>query len=229
MSRLLELPPVQKLTPRRQKFVLAYMATFDAKAGAREAGYAPGSAAERGYEQLQRADVQQALAACVKQLTAKHEVTAERLMDELARTAFGDGMGKFTRRTSDGGIEIHIDEDADLEMLDGFTVDKATGRVTSVKLKDQGQAIFRLFKMVLQAKQHEPDSGQDQGMEPGKTAAETEFSDLTDTERDRQGHRDFLEDVQSYAETCGVWPDGTVEELHGALLEMLGDDEEETS
>ena len=222
MSRLLELPPVQKLTPRRQKFVLAYMATFDAKAGAREAGYAPGSAAERGYEQLQRADVQQALAACVKQLTAKHEVTAERLMDELARTAFGDGMGKFTRRTSDGGIEIHIDEDADLEMLDRFTVDKATGRVTSVKMKDQGLAIERLFRMLMLAKQH-------QDPPAPETPVEGEDPDETDAEHDRRQFREFAGAIKSWAETCGVWPGGSVEDYHREVLALAGAGEEETS
>jgi phage terminase small subunit len=84
-------PQTRPLTPRQSLFVAEYLVDLNAKQAAIRAGYAPGSAADRGWELLHRCP---AVMARLKQAMAEREqrtqIGAERVLKEIARIAFAD-------------------------------------------------------------------------------------------------------------------------------------------
>lgn len=75
---------------RHRRFVLEYLIDLNGKAAATRAGYAPGKAAVRACELLQRADVQAMLREELAARDARTRVTADRVILEYARIAFSD-------------------------------------------------------------------------------------------------------------------------------------------
>jgi phage terminase small subunit len=84
-------PQTRPLTPRQRLFVAEYLIDLNARQAAIRAGYAEGSAADRGWELLHRCP---AVMARLKQAMAEREqrtqIGAERVLKEIARIAFAD-------------------------------------------------------------------------------------------------------------------------------------------
>ena len=82
--------PTKKLTPRQAMFVSEILVDGNAAAAAKRAGYAPKAAKEQGYDLLTRPHIAEAVAAKRAKRLERNEVTADRVMQELARIAFLD-------------------------------------------------------------------------------------------------------------------------------------------
>lgn len=136
------------LTPKQQKFVDEYMIDLNATQAAIRAGYSVNRASEIGYQLLRKTTVAEAIAAKQKKLAAKAEITAERIINELAKIAFAD-MGNYATWGSRG---ITLKESTDLTPDQTAAVSELSETVTEsggstrFKLHDKKGALELLGK-----------------------------------------------------------------------------------
>ena len=79
-----------KLTDKQKMFVAEYLIDLNATQAAIRAGYSAKTAYRIGAELLQKTSVQEAIQKRQKDREARTGVTADRVLTELARVAFGD-------------------------------------------------------------------------------------------------------------------------------------------
>jgi phage terminase small subunit len=77
-----------KLNDRQRLFVKYYIATLNAAESARRAGYSVKTAKEIGYELLTKPHIVDAIEKSVEKKMEKADVSAERILEELASIAF---------------------------------------------------------------------------------------------------------------------------------------------
>ena len=80
----------KKLTTKQTRFVEEYVVDFNAAGAARRAGYSQKTATEIGAENLRKPHIARALQAKQTRLTARTEITAEKVLREYARLGFAD-------------------------------------------------------------------------------------------------------------------------------------------
>jgi phage terminase small subunit len=78
------------MTPRQRQFVAEYLVDLNAKEAAIRAGFSPRTAAEKGYQLLQRPDVKEHLEKAFKARERRTNITSDRVLEEIARIAFAD-------------------------------------------------------------------------------------------------------------------------------------------
>lgn len=78
------------LTPKQDAFCREYLIDLDATAAAKRAGYSERSAAERGYELRQIPSVQRRIAELQAERAERTNITADRVLQELALIAFSN-------------------------------------------------------------------------------------------------------------------------------------------
>ncbi len=78
------------MTPRQQRFVEEYLVDLNATRAAKRAGYSAKSASTRGYRLLRNPAVAAAVAKAQDKRAARTRVSADRVVTELAKVAFGD-------------------------------------------------------------------------------------------------------------------------------------------
>lgn len=83
------------LTPRRRRFVAEYLVDLNATQAARRAGYAPRSARGQGSRLLRHPAVAASIAAAQAARAERTQVTADAVVRELAKVAFGDPRRLF--------------------------------------------------------------------------------------------------------------------------------------
>lgn len=93
-----------KLTLREEIFVHAYLAFSNATEAAKSAGYSAKTAYAKGSELLKRPRVAKALEAAKGRIIRKHNVTAERVIEEMAVIGFSDVRNY--RMTEDGYVTL---------------------------------------------------------------------------------------------------------------------------
>lgn len=96
-----------KLTPKQERFVAEYLIHGDATRAASAAGYSTKTAAQQGYQLLQNPSVASRLAAKQQKLADKYEVTAERVIRELALIGFAN-MLDYVRIDQDGLARVDL-------------------------------------------------------------------------------------------------------------------------
>lgn len=82
--------PQLGLTPKQQRFVDEYLIDLNATQAAIRAGYSPNAAAEQGYEHLRKPHIQMAIAEARKAMQERTQITADKVITELALIAFAD-------------------------------------------------------------------------------------------------------------------------------------------
>ena len=92
----------KKLSARETRFVDLYCVSLNATASARDAGFSPRSPDSAGAKLLARPHVRAAVDARLARSTAKAQLTAERIDQELAALAFSDLRKLFN---ADGTIK----------------------------------------------------------------------------------------------------------------------------
>jgi phage terminase small subunit len=78
------------LPPKRQRFVEEYLIDLNATQAAIRAGYSLKTAGSIGEEVLKKPEIQEAIQAAMKARSERTEITADRVLKELARIAFFD-------------------------------------------------------------------------------------------------------------------------------------------
>lgn len=81
----------QKLPKRRQRFVEEYIVDYNATQAAIRAGYSEKAARSTGSEILQNPDIQAAIHEELEKQSQRTNVTADRIVQELAAMAFERG------------------------------------------------------------------------------------------------------------------------------------------
>lgn len=81
---------MKPLTPKQQRFVREYLIDLNASAAYRRAGYTSGNADVNGPRLLGKARVKEALRGAMEKRSKRTEITADRVLEELARIGFSD-------------------------------------------------------------------------------------------------------------------------------------------
>lgn len=142
----------KELTLKQRKFAQEYCIDLNATAAYIRAGYnAKGHAAESAASRLlSNVEIQDAVAQKQKELAAKCDVTAERVIREVAALAFSDVRKLFT---ADGSLKpIHELDDVTAAAIASIEVDEiksdgaVIGQVKKIKVWDKNSATERLCK-----------------------------------------------------------------------------------
>ena len=137
-----------KYTPRMARFAAEYAVDLNGNQAALRAGYAP-KGRNTASRLLANPDVQAAIAGRSQRLFARVELSAERVLDEIARVAFADLQGLYR---GDGTLKdiTEIDDDT-LAGMAVDTVETPRGRFVRLRRLDKLAALallgrhFKLF------------------------------------------------------------------------------------
>lgn len=144
----------KKLTAKQRRFVEEYLVDFNATQASIRAGYSARTAKEIGYELLKHAHVSAAVARARDRVTARNDVTVERIVREAAAVAFSDIRQLYD---ADGGLlPIGQWPDGVAESIAGIEVEELfegrgearehVGRLRKVKRWDKTKALEILAK-----------------------------------------------------------------------------------
>lgn len=145
-----------KLTPKQQAFVREYLVDLNASAAARRAGYSAKTADRTGHENLKKPEIATAIAEAQEARSRRTQVTADRVVEELAKVGFSNLLDFF--RITPGG-EPYVDLSAvtreqaavlaELQVddfLEGRGEDAREVRRVKVKLHDKLKALEQLAR-----------------------------------------------------------------------------------
>lgn len=102
--------PLRKMTPKQQRFVEEYMVDLNGTQAAIRAGYSAKTANEIGSRLLTNVNVALALQKAMKERQNRTQITADRVLQELARLAFSDLRRAFNE---DGSLKLPQEWDDD--------------------------------------------------------------------------------------------------------------------
>lgn len=137
------------LTTKQERFVEEYIVDWNATRAATAAGYSEKTAYRSGSDLLQNPRVQEALAAALKAQQKRTQITADRVLQEVARVAFFDIRKIFNE---DGTLKrVHeLDDDtaAAIAAVDALEVggDGKLMIAKKVKAVDKGGALDKLMR-----------------------------------------------------------------------------------
>ena len=98
-----------ELTAKQQRFVAEYLVDLNATQAAVRAGYSQRTAAEMGYENLRKPQIADAIQQAMEARAEKLEITADRVLQELARMAFAN-MADYINVLDDGSAVVDLSE-----------------------------------------------------------------------------------------------------------------------
>jgi phage terminase small subunit len=104
------------LTAKQRAFVNEYIIDLNATQAAERAGYSPKTANEQGARLLANDSVSEAINQALELRAKRTEITADRVLTELAKIAFADGSdfaSLVTRETEDGPVTDVVFYDTD--------------------------------------------------------------------------------------------------------------------
>lgn len=145
---------MSKLTAKQTQFVAEYLIDLNATQAAIRAGYSKKTASETGFENLRKPQIAIAISEAQEKRGLRTTVTADRVIQEIARIAFFDprkmfGAGGQPLEVTDldddtaaaiGGLDV-------LEEWDGSGENKVLrGYVKKYKIADKNSALEKLAK-----------------------------------------------------------------------------------
>jgi phage terminase small subunit len=144
------------LTPKQQRFVDEYLIDLNATQAATRAGYSAKTAASQGERLLRNVEISAAVAEGQKRLAEKAEISAERVIAELAKIGFAN-MQDYMRVGPDGDpvldfSKLSRDQAAALvectveDFKDGRGEDARDVRRVKFRLADKRAALVDLGK-----------------------------------------------------------------------------------
>lgn len=98
------------LNEKQARFVAEYMIDLNATQAATRAGYSAKTAYAIGHELLKKPEIQAALTAAMDDRSERTQITADRVLEELARIGFADIRKLFDE---DGSLRDVADMDPD--------------------------------------------------------------------------------------------------------------------
>lgn len=135
-----------RLTPKQARFVEEYLADLNATQAAIRAGYSSRRASEIGYELLQKTTVQGAIEAAQRARSARTGVTADRVVQEIARVAFSSLRDVVTWGPS--GVQVRPDDEITPEAAAAIAEITETNTGVKVKLHNKVAALEQLARHV---------------------------------------------------------------------------------
>ncbi len=136
------------MTPRQRRFVEEYLVDLNATQAAKRAGYSAKSARTRGSKLLRNPAVAAAIESAQAKRAQRTRVSADRVVTELAKVAFGDPRRLFS--WGPGGVELR--ESSELTEAEAALVSEvsetrtAAGGTRRVKLHCKMTALTALGK-----------------------------------------------------------------------------------
>jgi len=148
--------PVWIPTVKQQRFIEEYPIDFNGTQAAVRAKYSKKTAAQQATRLLRNVHIQAAIQKRIGKLTAKADVTVERILSELANIGFAN-LGDYFRITKDGEPFIDLsditeDQSAALQEImvedfkDGRGDDARDVRRVKIKMLDKSTALDKLGK-----------------------------------------------------------------------------------
>ena len=145
---------VAKLNPQQQAFVQEYLVDLNATQAAIRAGYSQKSARSMASQLLTKLNIQEAIAAARIRQQERTQITADRVLLEVARLSFYDPRKFFRDDGSPLGIHELDDDTAAalagmdvIEQFEGSGQDRQfVGYLKKYKLTDKGANLERLMK-----------------------------------------------------------------------------------
>lgn len=142
------------LTDKEQRFCEEYLVDLNATQAAIRAGYSEKTARSIGSENLSKPDIQEKISLLRQELSDKTGITAQRVLNELAKIAFSDLRKAFkadnalldVRQFDDdiAGAVASVEVDALYEKIDGEK--ELVGQTQKIKLYDKVAALEKLGK-----------------------------------------------------------------------------------
>jgi phage terminase small subunit len=150
--------PIKRTSSRQrlELFVAEYLIDLNATRAAIAAGYSPKTAGQQGSRLLKNVKVFAEIAGKTKERIARLEITADNVLQELARLAFFDPR-KFFKPDGSAIPIAELDDDtamalADFEMIEQFEGSgdnrKHVGYLKKFKIADKGQNLERLGRIL---------------------------------------------------------------------------------
>lgn len=145
---------MSKLTAKQAAFVAEYLVDLNATQAAIRAGYSARTARQIGHRLLTEVDIQAAIAEAQKARSQRLEITADRVLLELARLAFfdprkllnADGTPKALHELDDDTAAAIAGLDV-LEEFDGSGEDRVQiGVVKKYKIADKNTALTNAMR-----------------------------------------------------------------------------------
>lgn len=142
------------LTPKQQRFVDEYLIDLNATQAAIRAGYSERTARQVGYENLSKPDIAAAIEAAQKLRQERTHITADRVLQELARIAFFDPR-KLLNEAGHPKSLTELDDDtaaavAGLDLLEEYRGTgeerQFVGYVKKFKIADKNTALTNAMK-----------------------------------------------------------------------------------
>lgn len=137
-----------KLTPKQKAFADEYLIDFNGKRAAITAGYSKKTAETQASRMLRIVKVQKYISKKVKERSERINISAERVLEEFAKIAFGDMRGLYDK---EGKLkQPHEWSDDQAAMVSGFDVseikvgDKVNTAMKKVKGNDKLRALEAL-------------------------------------------------------------------------------------
>jgi phage terminase small subunit len=140
------------MTTKQERFIAEYCVDLNATQAAIRAGYSPKTAAIIGWENLRKPEIQAALATRQAQQLAAVDLTAVRVLQEVARVAFANGRNYWG---ADGRAkhpkDLTVDEGAALATFEALIKNAAAGdgktdTIHMFRLHDKVRALELLMK-----------------------------------------------------------------------------------
>lgn len=132
----------RKLTPKQAKFVAEYLIHGDATKAAVNAGYSKRTAGQQGYQLLQIPLVASAIGAKQQRLADKYEVTAERVIRELALIGFANMMDYMSLEGGDARVDF-----SKLDRDQAAAIQEITVETVGTTTEDKPAIVRTKFKL----------------------------------------------------------------------------------
>ena len=136
----------QKLTPKQARFVEEYLVDLNATQAAIRAGYSEKTAAEQGYDNLRKPQLAEAIQAAQESRSKRTEITADRVLEELAKVGFANAGDYFDWGPEGIGVkdkaELSAEQQAAVAEVSETTTQ--TGGTVRLKLHDKIGALEKI-------------------------------------------------------------------------------------
>jgi phage terminase small subunit len=177
-------------SPRQKRFVEEYLVDLNATQAAIRAGYSPKTAEAQCSRLLSHVKVQRAIEARMAERSKRTEVTADRVLLEIARLGFSDLRRLFDE---DGRLKRPDEWDDDtaasiasIEIVSRSLGDGVVEYVRKIKLWDKGKALDQLRKHLGLYRDQGPSKRSHLGLyrdqEASKRSGDRPLSDMSDAE-----------------------------------------------
>lgn len=137
----------RKLNPKQCRFVQEYLVDLNATQAAIRAGYSEKTAYSQGQRLLKNVEIASAIKEAMDLRANSVQITAERVLLEVARLAMYDPRKFFNASGELLGIhDLDDDTAAALAGMDVMELPEGLGSVKKIKLVDKGPNLERLMK-----------------------------------------------------------------------------------